>query len=71
MNQKYTLTEQVEILKSRGREYLSRSERRIKRLEETVFRNPPPIDPKTRLKPIALLVRVDRLEAAMKWWKRA
>lgn len=67
MNKTYTVTEQIDVMRSRGRTYLVRIEGRIKKLEETVFQSPPPVEPRSRLQPIALLARIDRLEAAVGW----
>ena len=57
------------IKKTTGKLYLERTELRIKKLEEAVFKNRPFINPATQFKQNSLIARIDRLEAAVSWDK--
>ena len=67
----YPLLDQIQYLESQGKLYREHAEYRLSKLEHAVFKRDIPLDPKKRLDPNTLLARLDRLEAAMTWWKRA
>lgn len=71
MVKEYPLLNQIKYLESRGKLYREYAEYRLGKIEHAVFKRGIPLDPKKRLDPNTLMARLDRLEAAMTWWKQA
>lgn len=67
---KYTFGEQLEQLQKKGKLYRTIADNRLTRLEEVVFHYAFPFEPEKRTDPVTLMARLERLEAAMTWWKR-
>lgn len=70
MTSGFLVIDQLKELEGKGDAYRKGIERRIARLEKRVFKEIPFTDTHSLLDPNTLLARVDRLEGAMRWWKK-